>query len=315
MQYTNDHKINIAFLPWLLKDDYDFIPAAKTISVTTLLRPIRQIVLSQRITNTSTDVSDLIASRLGSTIHESIEQAWLSGAYKKLHLLGYNKDILDRVVINPEPSKVNISDIPVYIEQRTTKKLAGWTVSGKFDVIFDGVLSDIKTTSTYAYLTDSKDEDYQIQLSSYYWLNQNKITSSIAQLCMLFTDWQRYKVKQNPDYPKHRLATKEIKLMSPNHIEAWLTERIKLLEQELEKDEPMECTEKDLWLPKPVFAYYSNPLKMDRATKLFDSVNEANLYCAEKGKGIVIPKPREPRRCHFCDAFDICSQRKRMIND
>ena len=94
-----------------------------------------------------------------------------------------------------------------------------------------------------------------------------------------------------------------------------MAHRHQIIRQELEKDEPMECTEKDLWLPKPIFAYYSNPLKMDRATKLFDSVDAANLYCAEKGKGIVIPKPREPRRCHFCDAFDICSQRKRMIND
>lgn len=313
--FTNEHSIHIAFLPWLLKDDYDFIPAAKTISVTTLLRPIRQIVLSQRVTSTSTDVSDLIASRLGSAIHESIEQSWLSDAYKKLTALGYKQEVLDKIIINPSKDALTNDVIPVYLEQRATRKIAGWTVSGKFDVIFDGVLADIKTTSTYAYLTDNKDDAYQKQLSMYWWLNPDKITSSTAHICMLFTDWQKFKVKQNPDYPKLRLATKDIQLIKPDIIEQWVSERIRMLEQELQKDEPIECTDEELWLPKPVYAYYANPLKLDRATKLFDSVLDANVFCAEKGKGIVIPKPREPKRCHYCDAFEICSQRKRMIND
>lgn len=318
MQYTNDYNIPLICLPWLLSDTYDYIPEEKSISATTLLKPIRQTILSQRVLTQSADVSDLIASRLGTSIHDSIERSWVEDPYnslRTLRLLGYPEDVLDRVIINPKPQQIGNRNIPLYIEQRSQKKLIGWNISGKFDYIFDGMLGDIKTTSTYNYTSDNRTEDYKKQLSIYWWLNPDKITSAEAEITMFFTDWQKHKIKQDPSYPKSRIASKRITLTPPDITEKWLIERIRLLERELQKDEPIECTEEELWFPKPVYAYYGNPLKLDRATKLFDSIHDAEAYRAEKGKGIVIPKPREPKRCNYCPAFDICSQRKRLFND
>ncbi|MGL5153412.1 MAG: hypothetical protein ACRC9H_00515, partial [Aeromonas veronii] len=46
----------------------------------------------------------------------------------------------------PEPSSVTPEQIPVYMERRKTIELDGWTISGKFDFVAEGTLTDFKST-------------------------------------------------------------------------------------------------------------------------------------------------------------------------
>lgn len=114
--YTNKHNIPVHLLPWLLTEDYDLNPEDKTISVTSLLKPIRQTVLASRLPiDTTSDISDLIASKIGSSIHGSVENSWLTGAYEALTEVGIPKKVVNRIVVNPIQLK---KEIYLYIWSR-----------------------------------------------------------------------------------------------------------------------------------------------------------------------------------------------------
>ena len=74
MEYTNNLNLPQYIVDWLKNDDYDHDPDPYTISATTLMKPTRAFLLTTRHVNKlQQDVSDLIASKMGSAIHDSIE--------------------------------------------------------------------------------------------------------------------------------------------------------------------------------------------------------------------------------------------------
>ena len=313
---TNYGEIALPLAVWLAADGYDFNPGqSKSISATSLLKPVRQILLQERLTDETriqTDVSDRIASRLGHTIHDGIEKAW-KGSYKEsMKLLGYPQKLIDRVVINPTDPQPE--DFPVYLEQRVSKEFMGYRISGKFDMILDGTIHDFKSTSAFSW-KGNKDEDYAMQGSVYRWLNRDKVTQDRMYIHFIFTDWQKHEARRNPDYPQQRLATKTFDLLSLSQTEDWLRTKFKTLEQYALEDEDKlpQCTDKDLWRSDPVWKYFSDPLKADtpgaRSTKNFDNPAEANAFKAEKGKGVVVHVPGQVKACSYCPVFNICTQK------
>lgn len=311
--YTNKHNIPVQLLPWLIAKDYDLNPEDKTISVTSLLKPIRQTVLASRLPiDITSDISDLIASKIGSSIHGSVENSWLTGAYEALTEVGIPKKVVNRIVVNPD--SVKEGDIPVYLEQRANKEIMGWKVSGKYDMVFDGQVVDIKTTSVITYMTSSREDDYRKQLSIYRWLNPDKITQDVGKICFIFTDWSRAGSYRS-NYPATRIAHKDIPLMSYIDTDRYIRQRIELLIKNLDKPEPVECSDEELWFPAPTYAYYKNPAKLDRATKVFESASEADSFLVEQGSiGIVLPRVGKPNRCNYCEVASICKQRKKYYD-
>ena len=102
-----------------------------------------------------------------------------SGCTKEnLKKLGYSDKTISRFKINPD--KVEEGDIPVYLEKRVEKEILGWTVTGQFDMVFNGQLIDFKTTGTYTYETKCKDNDYILQGSIYRWLSPLITEDTIA---------------------------------------------------------------------------------------------------------------------------------------
>jgi hypothetical protein len=73
-----------------------------------------------------------------------------------------------------------------------------------------------------------------------------------------------------------------------------------------------ECTDAELWVGDPQFKYYADPAKMARSTRNFDTLSEARIFQADKGgKGIIKTIPAVPKRCAYCEAFSICSQKEK----
>ena len=321
MKITNNYNISLSLAVWLLHDEYDYVNEPNYISVTTLMKPLRHIILPRRIPRelVETDVSDFIARALGHSLHDSIEKSWVKGFRRSLALLGYPEMVIDRVRINPTPEELAATPnaIPIYLEQRAKKTVTvngkTWTVGGKFDMVAEGIVHDNKSTSAYTWVYGGRDEEHQQQGSLYRWLNPDKITEDFIRINYIFTDWQKAQAKQNPNYPQKRVESKDIVLLSEAEVQRWVEWKLQLVMKYWdapERDIP-NCTDEELWMSDPKFKYYADPAKTSgRSTKNFDSLLEANAFKAEKGnKGIIITVPGEPKRCDYCDAFPICSQK------
>ena len=194
---TDTKNIGIVMSVWAIHDDYDYQDEENYISVTSLLKPIKQIILGARAPKQETiDISDFVSRAMGTAIHASVEKAW-EHYEVNLKKLGYPKEVVDRVRINPEPEELFEGCIPIYIEQRAKKKIAGYTVGGKFDMVAEGIVHDNKTTSAYTWVFGGRDDEHKMQGSLYRWLNPEKITENFIRINYLFTDWQAMMARQN----------------------------------------------------------------------------------------------------------------------
>jgi hypothetical protein len=323
MRVSNNSDISLPLAVWLLADDYDYQTDENYISATKLMRPLRHLVLPHRIPDKERpmpDVQDYIASALGKALHDSIEKAWTNGYTKALKMMGYSEDIISHVRINPdEPEE---GTIPIYIEQRAkrTIKIMGkvYTIGGKFDMVMEGKVMDNKSTTVYTWIYGGKDDDYRLQGSIYRWLNPDKITEDTIRINFIFTDWSAADARANPKYPQQRVAYKEIPLLTVEETEAWIIWKLTQVQKYwgVPENQVPECTDEELWRSAPKYKYYSDPLKTTgKSTKNFDALSEANQWwkVEKSGKGIVITVPGEVKRCGYCEAFNICTQKDRYI--
>ena len=320
MKYTNNHNISLPIAAWLLFDEYDYIDKPNYISATTLLKPTKQLVLSKRIkgSDRTADVSDFIASSMGTAMHDSIEKAWLNHGPQLMRMLGYPEHICARIVVNPsdEYLKNNPDALAVWVEQRGFREIDGFTISGKFDIVIDEKLFDTKSTSVWAYILGGRDEEHSRQGSIYKWIFPEKIKDDFVRINYIFTDWQKRDAKSRPDYPQLKTLEKTVPLMSTAETEEFLRGKIRefVHYRDLPEEQIPECTDEDLWRTETKFKYFADPSKTSgRSTKNFSNLAEANAHKAKAGKGIVITYPGEVKRCAYCPAFDICKQKDRYL--
>lgn len=316
---TNNSNIPLSVAVGLVDDDYDYVNDPKYISATSLLRPLKQIILTKRVnTSIAVDLEDMVARFMGTSLHASLEKAWKEHYKKNLKFLGYNDAFIDRVKINPTIEELTPNTFPIYIEQRASKELDGYTIGGKYDLIIDGQLNDYKSTSVYTWIHGDKDDDYRLQGSIYRWLNPDKITEDYIRINFIFTDWQKNYALSDPNYPKSRIQYKDISLLSLEETERYIKNKIQQIEKYKNASEIQipECTDEDLWRTKGKYKYYANATKTSgRSTKNFDDASTANKYWKihQQGKGIVIYAPGEVKRCQYCPASPVCKQRLRYI--
>lgn len=309
MQYTNLTNIPLPLAVFLATDDYDYVP--NTISVTTLLKSVRQIVLSKRIAKeeVTIDISSLVSARMGTAIHTAIEQAWMNPV-KALKALNYPEKVYNNIVINPV--KVEKGQIPVYMEQRSSKNVLGIEVTGKFDFVAEGKVQDFKSTSTYTYLNQTNKEKYQLQGSIYRWLNPNIINKDIMNIHYIFTDWSKVEALKNKEYPQQRVLTQNIPLLTLEATDNWVKQKVKLIKMYEHTDErelPF-CTDEELWRKPTIWKYYKDPTKLTRSTKNFDNYSEAMKRYVEDGSiGLVKEVKGTVGACKYCSAFVACSQK------
>lgn len=322
MAYSNVSSVPLSIAVWLATDHYDHNPDPNHISATSLIKPIRQIVLASRVEsdNAPVDLEGLINSRMGTAIHDSIEKAWTHHREPALKALGYPQKIIDKIKFNPDPSTLTEDDIPVYMEQRLSKEIDGVKISGKYDFIGEGRLEDFKSTSTYAYMSGSNDDKYVLQGSIYRWLNPQIITKDEMDIQFIFTDWSalRAMTEANKGYPQKRRISKRYPLMSLMETEMWVRRKITEIKKymSLPDEQIPECTSEELWREDPKYKYYKNPAKTDgRSTKNFDNLAEAQLRQAQDGgTGIVLKVDGEVKACKYCPAITVCKQAKKLID-
>ena len=312
MNYTNTSNIPLPLAVFLATDHYDYVP--NVISATSLLKPVRQLILADRLSSEDNlvELSDMVSSRMGTAIHTAIEQAWLNPT-KALKSLGYSDDIIQRIKVNPETVEEN--DIPVYMEKRSFKKVGNHTISGKFDFVAEGKVHDFKSTSVYGYLNQSNANKYILQGSLYRWLNPDIITKDEMLIHYIFTDWSKAESLRNSNYPKARVHSQKYNLLGLDEIEQFVKDKLELydsMKHQQEKDIPY-CTDEELWRKPTVWKYYKTA-NATRATKNFDNPSEAYALQQTNGVGEVREVKGTVSACKYCPAFLLCSQKDELIN-
>lgn len=323
MPYTNYTNIPLVLAVWLAANDgYDLKRSANVVSATSLMKPIKSLILGNRVHESETeervvDVSDLVASRLGTAVHTAAEVAWLYSRDFALRELGYPDKVIDKIRLNPTEPGEN-PQLDIYLEQRANKAIGKWVVSGKFDFVEDGRVKDIKTTKTYNWIKGSNDEKYAIQGSIYRWLNPEIITDDYVDILMVFTDWSPLKAQIDKAYPQANILVRTLPLRSIAETERWIISRLAELELNWDshQDRMPACTPEEIWMDPAKYAYYKNP-KSQRATKLYDTPQEANAHKARDGVpgSKVVERKSEPKYCKYCEGRQICLQAEGYIAD
>lgn len=317
--YSNVSDVPLSLAVFLANDPYDHNDDQNTISATALLKPLRQIILGSRVPagDSVVDLIQMMPSRMGSAIHDSIEQAWKANYKVALKTLGYPDKIIEKVMINPEPNQLEEGVIPIYLEQRAFKKVGKHTVSGKYDFIGDGRIEDFKSTSTYSAIHGTNEEKHMLQLSIYRWLNPTLVTKDEGAIQYIFTDWSKAKAMQDPKYPQQRIQQKIHSLKSVQETDRYVTQKLAQIDRYWDAPEseiPL-CSDEDLWRSEPQFKYYKNPASTKRSTKNFDTKQEAYVRMAEDNNvGIVKEVPGQVTACKYCQAFSVCSQKDSLIS-
>ena len=320
--YSNDKGLPLSLAVMLAHDEY---PEHRegVISVTSLIKPVKQLILSRRIakkdSGSSKDISGQVASTYGTAMHNALEHAWKhKNLPKTLQLLGYPKSVALRVLVNPEPDDILEDSIPIYTEQRTEKEFMGWTISGESDFIAEGRVRDLKTTGVYSYTSGCNDSKYILQGSMYRWLKPDIITDDLMAIDYIFTDWSGLQASiQKDKYPALRMTEKLFPLMSLSETEAYIEEKLDYMAQYADADESLipNCTNEDLWVGPSKWKYFKNPEKTLRATRNYDSQSDALAHhTKDGGVGLVVEKKDTIKACRYCDALPICQQAQRYLD-
>ena len=320
---TNNAKIPISLAVWLATDSYDHDDRPNLISATSLLKPMRELILSRQFKDIeqTIDISSLIASSMGTALHDSIERSWtLPGNMEKaMKMLGYPEQLIKRIVINPTAEELagHPDWVPVYLEQRSEIEICGYIISGKFDFVIEASVEDFKSTSAYGFMMGSNTEKYMQQGSIYRWLNQDKITGDTVKIQLIFTDWSALKARTDKKYPQSKLLQQEIVLMSIEETQAFITNKLETLarlEAAPQASLPL-CTADELWQKPDIWKYYKDPTKKTRSTKNFDNMNEAILRLTKDGNcGEVVHVPGLATKCKYCDVAEVCLQYTDLCN-
>tara|TARA_R110002020_G_scaffold94362_1_gene227160 strand:- start:6020 stop:7015 length:996 start_codon:yes stop_codon:yes gene_type:complete len=320
-EYTNKLNISLPLAVFLMYDSYDHDKRDNVISATGLLRPIKQLVLTQqnRHLDTIKDVSDLVAARMGTAIHDACEKSWSNrnNVLEALKLMGAADGVVDSIRVNPEdPDSLEEGHLAIYVEQRAEKEIMNMIVSGKYDLVLDGQLSDYKSTSVWTYIYGSKIEDYIKQGSIYKWLSPSKITGDTVTIHYIFTDWSASAARNDPKrYPQQRILSKEYPLWSIEETENWIKNKLELYQTlaHSSQEELPECTDEELWATETKYKYYKNPEKTLKSTKNFSTMDAALIKKAEDGNvGTIKEVPGEVRACQYCPVAQICTQAASM---
>jgi|CXWL01.1.fsa_nt_gi hypothetical protein len=203
----------------------------------------------------------------------------------------------------------------VSYEQRHETDLAGWTLTGQYDVLDNGTLTDIKRTSVWSAIDGLKPE-WVAQTNGYAMLCRGAgIKVNKLQIMPWYRDWSKNKAGEDA-YPSTAAETLPVPMWSDDETRAFFAERIALHQQAAAGD-VTPCTAEERWEKPTVYAL--TKIGNTKATKLCASPDEAEMEALQRTpKGgdpakwfDVIERTGESVRCRsYCAVSAFCSQRR-----
>lgn len=282
MNITNHHNLPEAIVRAMQSDSYDAGKSDATVS--SLHEPPRVVILRQKHKGELTyDVSERIASLLGTAFHKVMETSAVAGEI---------------------------------VEKRYYTGALGWTVSGQVDKYSGSHIVDWKVLSVWAVTVGDAIKEYTKKLNTYAWiLRQNGLEVKKLSIVVLFRDWQAREARSNPDYPQAQVVEYDLEVWEPHHAEGYvlgLVERHQGAQVSFDGygDLPT-CTEEEKWSKPTRYAVMKGDNK--RATKVCDTYSEALQASAGIPKSRVETRAGEDTRCmHFCPVRTVCEHGKSL---
>ncbi len=195
-------------------------------------------------------------------------------------------------------------------EERLFTSCRGWTVSGQFDLIEDGTLTDFKFTSVWT-AKDGGKAEWEQQLNLLRLLAYRKAAETgdqryvigKLQIVAVFRDWRKSQVSDDTDYPKAQVAVIPIPLWTLADTERFLEERVALHQNA----EPEPCTDAERWKRPDQYAVMK--VNGKRAVKVYDQLHEATAHVDRAGDKTLFIEHRagEFVRCSsYCSVSPHC---------
>ena len=285
MKTTNKYKLPSVFERF--DKAHPYTKGASDFSVTTLIdSPQIHRLREQYHEERSEDISERIWSIFWTAIHAILE----SGA---------------------EPDQIVEERFFTTVETPLGTKVVSGQVDLQTPTPHGYILSDYKTTGAFSIQANPEGKPEHVrQLNLYAALaRRNEVAVSGLEVIAIIRDWTSSNAARNEDYPRSPITRIPIEMWGEDEAEEYLVGRV---EKHLLTD-VQGCTLDEMWAKPPVFAVHeltkSGTVKK-RATKLFDSMTEAESMSLGLPGSEVIERPRKFARCEgdYCGVSRWCKQ-------
>lgn len=279
MIITNNTNLPAPFVK-MAEDHYEIKP--KRYSVTTLLKPVREIILNRRYNDViEQDCSDMIWLLLGRATHAILEK----------YSVGKTE----------------------FAEERLEYTLEnGYTVSGIID-LYDmekAEVVDYKTASVWKVIK-SDFEDWRLQGLMYAWeLRKNGLPCRTVTFYVILKDHSKSKAKYDASYPQSNIFkyTFQVTDAALAEIDKYIRDKLdEIIKYEDKPDDELPlCSTADRWNDGDKFAVMKKGRKT--ALRVLDSEEDAELFIQNNGGDYIEKRPGEDKKCNdYCRCCTKCA--------
>lgn len=287
MKITNHSNLPMPFVR-MAEDKYEIKP--KRYSVTTLLKPVREILLNRRHNDEiEQDCSDMIWLLFGKAVHVILEQ-YSEGASE-------------------------------FAEEKLAVKFGnGYIVSGVIDLydIDRKEVIDYKTASVWKAVYKDY-EDWRKQGLMYAWLlSQNGLPCEKVVFYAILKDWNKQKAKTEVEYPKLPVLKVEFTANDKeiSEIDVYIHNKIDEIifyEDKPDSELPL-CSVEDRWHDDDKYAVMKKGRKS--ALRVLNSYKEAEEWKAANGGDYIEERKGTDKKCvDYCLCCTKCTYWKEKYSN
>lgn len=254
----------------------------KQYSVTTILKDVREILLTRRHHNEiEQDVADMIWLILGTATHSILENSQEADTeFKEEH----------------------------FVEEVQN----GYKLSGQADLYNaeEKMVTDYKTCSVWKVIYDDW-EDYKKQLLMYAWaFKKMGFEVEKGQIVAIIKDHSKTKAKVDSSYPQYPVYKKVFNFSEQEfkEIEEFIKDKFTQIEkyEKTEDDQLPLCTEESRWNDGDKYAVKKKGNK--RALRVYDTLKEAEEHLKQDDSLELEIRKGEDKKClEYCSCCEFCS--------
>jgi hypothetical protein len=249
------------------------------VSVTTLLKGVKEIVLTQRHWDeVEIDVADMVNMIFGTAVHKILETE------------GEN----------------------TFAEEFLCAELNGYTVTGRIDSydMKEQVVDDYKTASIWKII--HKDfSDWKVQGQGYGWLLfRNGLKIKKARFTAMLKDYKKAEAERDSSYPQKPCVVYEFPIGESDiyEFQRFAAEKIDMLRDCKTKDDDSipPCTPAERWAKEKTFAVMKDGRKS--AIRVCQNKADAEAISLDNPGSFVVERPGLDTKCmRYCSVAPFCS--------
>ena len=280
MKITNKYNLP---KPFVKMAESDYQPTPNRYSVTTLLKPVREIILSRRHYNEmEQDIADMTWALFGTAVHKILED--------------YGE---------------NTSEVFL------TVPIGKYEVSGRIDLIDGDTVIDYKTTSIWKFkMGDFSDWEKQTKMYAFLLTAQGTLINH-GKIIAILRDHRNGEARKDFEYP-HPIETITFDFDDYSDIEYFIRQKLASINEYADKpdDELPACTDEERWARNGGYAVMKKGRKS--ALRLLSSQEDAEEWKEANGGDFIEYRPPYYAKCEdYCPVAKWCDiyNKNRKGND